>query len=63
MYDNETGEEIFNRDPANCNDISKLGYTLNGYYLVNVSQDVGQFGVCYCQFKLPPGADRRNSRR
>jgi len=45
-------------NPANCNDIGLLGYTLNGYYLVNSSDTAGQFGVVFCQFKLPPGAVR-----
>ena len=35
-----------------------LGYTLNGYYLVKSSESAGQFGVSFCQFKLPPGAVR-----
>jgi len=43
-------------NPANCNEIGLLGYTLNGYYLVNSSDSAGQFGVVFCHFKLPPGA-------
>jgi len=45
-------------NPANCNEISELGYTLNGYYLVNDSATVARFGVFFCQFKLPPGFNR-----
>jgi len=33
-----------------------MGYTLNGYYLVNSSESAGQLGVTFCHFKLPPGA-------
>ena len=44
-------------NPANCNDIAMLRNTLNGYYLVNSSGSVGRFGVAFCQFKLPPGAN------
>jgi len=45
-------------NPANCNDIEMIGYTLNGYYLVNSSDSAGRLGVSFCQFKLPPGAVR-----
>ena len=48
-----------NSNPANCDDIGLIGYTLNGYYLVNSSETAGRFGVSFCQFKLPPGAVRR----
>ena len=48
----------FNSNPANCDDIRKLNYTLNGYYLVNGSDIAGRFSVFFCQFKLPPGANK-----
>ena len=48
----------FNSNPADCNDIRKLNYTLNGYYLVNGSDFAGRFAVFFCQFKLPPGANK-----
>jgi len=44
-------------NPSNCNGIRMLGNTLNGYYLVNSSESVGQLGVFFCKFKLPPGAN------
>jgi len=44
-----------NSNPADCNDIGMLGYTLNGYYLVNGSGNAKRFGVFFCKFKLPPG--------
>lgn len=47
-----------NSNPTNCDDIKKLGYTLNGYYLVNDSNIDGLFSVVFCQFKLPPGAKK-----
>lgn len=50
-------------NPSNCNDIGMLGYTLNGYYLVNNSVSAGRFGVFFCQFKLPPGTDISNNRK
>lgn len=56
---NKTAEQNvqrINSNPADCNDIGMLGYTLNGYYLVNSSVTAGKFGVHFCQFKLPPGA-------
>ena len=60
---NKTVKQIFKRlnsNPASCDDIRKLDYTLNGYYLVNDSTSEGTalFGVVFCQFKLPPGTNR-----
>jgi len=56
--ENKTAKQNFQRlvysNPANCNDIRMLGNTLNGYYLVNSSESVDQFGVFFCKFKLPP---------
>ena len=42
--------------------MSKLGYTLNGFYLVNGSDPVGRFGVVFCQFQLPQGTDGSKER-
>ena len=60
---NKTVKQIFKRlnsNPASCDDIRKLDYTLNGYYLVNdsTSEVTALFGVVFCQFKLPPGTNR-----
>ncbi len=52
---------IYN-NPANCSDIGKLGYTLNGFYLVNGSDAFGRFGVAFCQFQLPQGAGESKDR-
>jgi len=51
-----------NMEFKDCNEIGMLGYTLNGYYLVNSTERAGQFGVFFCQFKLPPGAGISNNR-
>ena len=48
----QTAKQI-NSNPANCNDIGILGYTLNGFYIVNGKNSAGRFGVVFCQFKLP----------
>lgn len=42
--------------------MGKLGYTLNGFYLVNGSDPVGRFGVVFCQFQLPQGTDGSKER-
>ena len=54
MADEEIPQK-HNSNPTNCNDIGKLGYTLNGFYIVNGSDTVERFEVVFCQFKLPPG--------
>ena len=59
---NKIEEEIvyrLNSYPTNCYDLGKLGYTLNGFYIVNgndLSATGGGFRVHFCQFKLPSGA-------
>jgi len=55
-------QHLYN-NPSNCNDIGMLGHTLNGYYLVNSTESAGRFGVSFCQFKLPPGAETSKDRR
>ena len=40
--------------PTNCTELGQLGYTLNGYYLVNGSHSSRQIEVVLCRFKLPP---------
>ena len=41
--------------PSNCNELGKLGYTLNGYYLVKGKGESLSNGIeaVLCQFKLP----------
>ena len=54
----------FNSNPANCDDLGKLGYTLNGFYIVNgISGSLGRFVVTFCQFQLQlTGAKKRKGR-
>ena len=59
MYDNSKKEEKnipkpFYGPPTNCIGLGKLGYTLNGYYLVKESNNGGQIEVILCRFQLPP---------
>ncbi len=48
---------IFYGPPANCSDLAQLGYTLNGYYLVNTDgvQNPKQIEAVYCAFQQPEG--------
>ena len=42
--------------PTSCEELSKLGYTLNGYYLVKGKDNLNiSFAIqaVYCQFKEP----------
>jgi len=45
----------FSSPPANWTELEKIGYTLNGYYLVNGSKNSNQVEVILCRFKIPPG--------
>lgn len=38
--------------PTNCSDLGKLGYTLNGYYLVKGSS---KMSIVYCMFLQAQG--------
>ena len=46
--------------PCNCSELGKLGYTLNGYYLVNGSKSSSEIEVLLCRFKLQPGENESN---
>jgi len=46
--------------PSNCTDLAKLGYTLNGYYLVNGSKSSSNIEVVLCRFQLPLGVNESN---
>ena len=54
---NETEQHIFYGPPTNCSDLSHLGYTLNGFYLVqsitNNTDDGLKTETVYCAFKQP----------
>ena len=41
---------------TNCNELGKLGYTLNGYYLVNGKEQFKKIKIVYCQFQQPHGS-------
>ena len=49
---------IFYGPPTYCSDLSRLGYTLNGYYLVktNAGNEVINLKGIYCAFKQPEGS-------
>jgi len=49
---------IFYGPPTNCSDLSRLGYTLNGYYLVksDAGNEVRNLKGIYCAFKQPEGS-------
>jgi len=57
--DTEEGnaQKPFYGPPSNCVDLSKLGYTLNGYYLVNGSKSSNNIEIVLCRFQLPPGVN------
>jgi len=61
---NETEEENvlkpFYGPPSNCVELAKLGYTLNGYYLVNGSKSSSSIELVLCLFQLPPGVNESN---
>ena len=58
---NETDEDrrkIFYGPPTNCSDLTRLGYTLNGFYMIKrptndskIAHDVTILDVVYCIFK------------
>jgi len=48
--------------PSSCADLTKLGYTLNGFFLVNGSKSSSSIEVVLCQFQLiPPGSKEGNN--
>ncbi len=57
----KTGEqstvERFYGPPSNCNELGKIGYTLNGYYLAN-SANREKIEIILCQFEGPLGESK-----
>jgi len=53
----QTDQRKFYGPPSNCSDLSQLGYTLNGYYLVNTTDALQskQLVTIYCAFKRSEG--------
>jgi len=50
-----TTEEVFNDPPTNCRDLSEIGYTLNGYYpvqlkIIDGEKKLDKIGMIYCKF-------------
>ena len=57
--ENATDDTHFYGPATNCNELGKLGYTLNGYYLVkgNGESYIHQgIEVVFCRFQLPPNS-------
>jgi len=60
---NVTISRPFYGPATNCAELSKLGYTLNGFYLVkpkvsptiNTNDDITKLDTVYCSFKQPEG--------
>ena len=68
MKDNVEKEKVANDKrfygPASdCNELGKLGYTLNGYYLVKGEGDSTSNSIeaVLCQFKLPNESKEGNN--
>jgi len=69
---NETDQQIrrFYGPPTNCTELSMLGYTLNGYYLVKIADITKEtkLETVYCAFKQsdgtfnPSGSEKRGAR-
>ena len=55
--EDENVPKPFYGPPGNCVDLAKLGYTLNGYYLVNGSKSSSNIEVVLCRFQLPSGVN------
>jgi len=49
--------------PTNCKELGRIGYTLNGYYLVRSDKNQpkakseGEMEVVFCRFQFPPGGE------
>ena len=57
----EESKKRFYGPATNCTELSKLGYTLNGYYLVNGNKNESKksknIKVVDCRFKKPYGKE------
>ena len=49
--------------PTSCSELQKLGYTLNGYYLIKGKDESNRsrIQVTYCQFQQPLGRDKQSN--
>ena len=54
---NTTNSSLFCGPPKNCSDLTKLGYTLNGFYLVEspiiTNESTTKIETVYCSFRQP----------
>ncbi len=63
--ENENQDDRQFYGPAkSCNELGNLGYTLNGYYLVNGKDKSERIGVevVFCRFKQPQGVKESKSK-
>ena len=57
---------FYGHPPTSCEDLNKIGYTLNGYYLIKGNNEkqkldnANRIQVVYCQFLRPPGANKKS---
>jgi len=58
----EANAKRFYGPPTSCDDLNKLGYTLNGYYLIKGKEksNASQIQVTYCRFHQPTGVKLGN---
>ena len=61
LTEEENSSRPFYGPPTNCIELGKLGFTLNGYYLVQESNNGGQLEVILCRFQLPPLKDNESN--
>ena len=55
MEQAKANDQLFYGPASNCEELGRLGYTLNGYYLVKGKDESNSNSVeaVLCQFKLP----------
>ena len=58
----ESMTKRFYGPPTSCEELQKLGYTLNGYYLIKGKDklDANRIQVVFCQFQQQPGTKSSN---
>ena len=58
MEKEEAEDTRFYGPASNCNELGRLGYTLNGYYLVKGKDESirNSIEAVLCRFKLPDGS-------
>ena len=58
----DTGEERFYGPPTSCDDLQRLRYTLNGYFLIKGKgqSNANRIQVVYCQFQQPESSNKQS---